>query len=198
MADGVADWVEFRAARERFRARMAGQAEVARLESAFALPASPGGFRLASPRIRSIPDPKGGTRDMADANQGIIDEFRANAGKVGGFFEGADMLLLHSVGAKTGTERTNPLLYLTDGRRFIVIASYGGAPHNPDWYHNLLANPEVTIELGTKTRRAVASRVPDAERDRLYAEMADRRPQFAEYERKTTRRIPVVALTPVD
>jgi deazaflavin-dependent oxidoreductase (nitroreductase family) len=199
MVDNLSGWREFSAARDRFRARLAGQAEVARLESAFALPATPGVFRRASPRIRSIPDPRRSERDMAeDANQPIIDEFRANAGKVGGYFDGADMLLLHSVGARTGKERTNPLLYLNDGGRIIVIASYGGAPQHPDWYYNLLAHPEVTVELGTETKRAVARQVPDAERDRLYAEMVRRRPQFAEYERKTTRRIPVVALTPVD
>jgi deazaflavin-dependent oxidoreductase (nitroreductase family) len=128
-------------------------------------------------------------------NARIIDEFRANVGKVGGFFEDATMLLLHTVGARTGQPRVNPLVYLPDGDRFVVVASKGGAPTNPDWYHNLRANPEVSIEVGTETIRVRANVVEDdAEREELYARQVARRPGFAEYLTRTTRRIPVIAL----
>jgi deazaflavin-dependent oxidoreductase (nitroreductase family) len=200
MVDGRSGWAEFCEARERFRSRLAGQAQIARLEVAFAAPALDAPAPARSPRMGLIRQRTGGARQMADDwNQPVIDEFRANAGKVGGFFEGADMLLLHSTGAKTGEKRTNPLLYIADdGGRMVVFATNGGADRAPDWYHNLLANPEVTVEVGTGTRRAVASPVTGEERDRLYAEMVRRRPQFADYELKTTRTIQGVALAPVD
>ena len=132
---------------------------------------------------------------MSDWNTGIIEEFRANAGKVGGPFEGAPMLLLHHVGAKSGTRRVNPLVYLPDGDRYVIIASKGGAPKHPDWYHNLVANPETTIEVGTETIPVRAEVITGEERDRLYARQAADRPAFAEYQAKTKRRIPVIALT---
>lgn len=131
-----------------------------------------------------------------DFNQQIIDEFRAHGGEVGGMFEGAPMLLLHHRGARSGQERINPLVYLADEGRYVVFASKGGAPTNPAWYHNLLANPDVTIEVGTETIRARAEEAKGEERDRLYRTQAERNPGFAEYERKTDRVIPVVVLTP--
>lgn len=105
------------------------------------------------------------------------------------------MLLLSTKGAKTGQHRTNPLMYLPDGDRWVVFASRGGAPTSPDWYHNLVANPDVTVEVGTETLKADAEVVGGHERDRLYARQAELYPQFGEYERRTTRKIPVVALT---
>ena len=136
---------------------------------------------------------------MSDFNQAIIDAFRANAGKVGGFFAGANMLLLHTIGAKSGQPRTNPMVYITDGDRLVVIASKGGAETNPDWYHNLLANPSVTVELGTKQFQARARAITEEpERSRLYAKMVAHRPGFAEYEQKTSRKIPAIVLERVD
>jgi deazaflavin-dependent oxidoreductase (nitroreductase family) len=132
---------------------------------------------------------------MSDFNQAVIDEFRTNDGKVGGYFAGANMLLLHTTGAKSGQPRTNPLVYVTDGDRLVIIASKGGADSNPDWYYNLLANPNVTVELGNERFQARASAVTEGpERDRLYAKMVEHRPGFAEYERKTSRKIPAVVL----
>jgi deazaflavin-dependent oxidoreductase (nitroreductase family) len=133
-----------------------------------------------------------------DFNARIIDEFRANDGKVGDPFEGTPLLLLHHVGAKTGQSRINPLAYLSDGDRYVIFASKAGAPTNPDWYHNLTAHPEVTIEVGTETVDVVASEATGEERDRLFATQAQRSPAFGEYEQKTGGRIiPVIVLTPV-
>jgi deazaflavin-dependent oxidoreductase (nitroreductase family) len=132
---------------------------------------------------------------MSDFNHATIDEFRANNGKVGGYFAGANMLLLHTIGAKSGQARTNPLVYITDGDRLVVIASKGGADRNPDWYYNLLANPIVTVELGTEQFQARATAVrEEPERSRLYAKMVEHRPGFAEYEQKTRRKIPAIVL----
>ena len=132
---------------------------------------------------------------MSDFNQHTIDEFRANNGKVGGYFAGANMLLLHTVGAKSGQPRTNPLVYVTDGEHIVIIASKGGADSNPDWYYNLLANPTVTVELGTEQFQARAIAVTEEpERSRLYAKMVEQRPGFAEYEKKTKRKIPAIIL----
>lgn len=129
-----------------------------------------------------------------DWNSKIIAEFRANDGKVGGPFEGAPLLLLTTRGRKSGAERTNPVMYLDDGDRLLVFASKAGAPTHPDWYLNLLAHPEVTVEVGTRTFRATAVALAGEERDRMYAEQARRYPGFAEYQSKTDRVIPVVAL----
>jgi deazaflavin-dependent oxidoreductase (nitroreductase family) len=132
---------------------------------------------------------------MSDFNKAVIDEFRANGGKVGGYFAGANMLLLHTVGAKSGAARTNPMVYVRDGDRLVVIASKGGADTNPDWYHNLLANPDVTVELGDEQFQARATAVTqEPERSRLYAKMVEHRPAFAEYEQKTSRKIPAIIL----
>ena len=131
---------------------------------------------------------------MNDRNRAIIDEFRQNEGKVGGGFQGAPLLLLSSVGAKTGRRLTTPLMYLPDDDRVIVFASKGGADSHPAWFHNLMANPSVSIEVGTETIKVAARRMQGEERDRLYARQAALYPQFAGYEAKTTRRIPVVAL----
>jgi deazaflavin-dependent oxidoreductase (nitroreductase family) len=135
--------------------------------------------------------------DREDWNASIIREFRENEGRVGGMFEGAPLLLLHTTGAKSGIERVNPLMYLPDDDRYVVIASKGGAPTNPDWYHNVIANPVVSIEVGTVTVSARARVAEGEERDRLYARQAALRPQFAEYQANTHRVIPVVVLEPV-
>lgn len=127
-------------------------------------------------------------------NDKIIAEFRANEGKVGGPFEGAPMVILTSTGAKTGKPHTNPLMYLPDGNRVVVFASMGGAPDNPQWFNNLVANPDATAEVGTEQFKVRAVVTQGEERDRLFEEQKKRYPQFAEYETKTTRKIPVVAL----
>jgi len=135
--------------------------------------------------------------ERTEWNRKIIDEFRANQGKVGGPFAGAPILLLHHKGAKTGTERVNPVAYQDlGGGRVAVFASKGGAPTNPDWFHNLVAHPDVTIEIGTDTV-PVKARVPeDAERATIWEKQKQLMPPFAEYEQKTTRTIPVVILEP--
>jgi deazaflavin-dependent oxidoreductase (nitroreductase family) len=133
---------------------------------------------------------------MSDWNSQIIEEFRANAGKVGGQFEGAPLLLLHSTGAKTGQARVNPIMYLADGDNLVVFASKAGAPTSPDWYHNLVANPRASVEIEDRTVNVVA-RVADAEtRERLWTQQKSLYPGFADYEAKTTREIPVVVLEP--
>ncbi len=131
---------------------------------------------------------------MSDFNAKIIEEFRANGGAVGGQFEGAPMVLLHSTGAKSGQERVNPVVYAADGDRFVVFASKAGADTNPDWYHNLVANPETVVEVGTETIPVVARVAEGDERDRLWSRQKESMPGFADYEQKTTRRIPVVVL----
>ena len=135
---------------------------------------------------------------MSDWNSKVIEELRANDGRLGGQFEGAPLLLLHTQGAKTGRERVTPIMYLDlDGRRF-VFASKAGADTDPDWYRNLTAQPEVKVEVGKHTYAAWAAPVDRSERDRIYAEQARRYPGFAEYEAKTSRVIPVVELKPKD
>jgi deazaflavin-dependent oxidoreductase (nitroreductase family) len=132
----------------------------------------------------------------ADFNAQIIEEFRANEGRVGGMFEGAPMLLLHHVGAKSGTPRVNPLMYQADDGRYVIFASKGGAPSNPDWFYNVKANPNTSIELGTEEIGVLAEQATGDERDRLFTRQKELAPQFAEYEQKTDRTIPVVILTP--
>jgi deazaflavin-dependent oxidoreductase (nitroreductase family) len=132
----------------------------------------------------------------ADFNTKIIEEFRANEGRVGGMFEGTPLLLLHHTGAKSGTSRVNPLAYLSDHGRYVIFASKGGAPTNPDWYHNLKKGPKVSIEVGTDTIDVVAEEETGDERERLYRAQAERSPQFEEYAMKTERIIPVIVLTP--
>jgi deazaflavin-dependent oxidoreductase (nitroreductase family) len=133
-----------------------------------------------------------------ERNMAIIQEFRANGGKVGGPFAGKSLLLLHTVGAKSGQPRINPVACIKDGDRLAIIASKGGAPTNPDWYYNILANPLVSLETGTENFQARASIAVEPERTRLYNQMVEMMPGFAEYERKTTRVIPVVILTPAN
>ena len=126
----------------------------------------------------------------------MIEEFRANHGKVGGNFEGAPLLLLHSTGAKSGQERVSPMMYLRRRRPLPRLRLQGRRPDNPDWYHNLKANPDATIEVGDDTVDVRAEELPRAERDEKYAEQAALYPGFADYEKKTDRVIPVVALVP--
>jgi len=139
--------------------------------------------------------------EVNDWNRKIIDEFRANGGKVGGIFEGAAILLLHTKGARSQQERINPLGYVRDGERFVVIASKGGAPTNPDWYHNILAHPDLTVEVGTGTVRVHATVAEEPERTRLYDKMVETMPAsvsrtYDDYRHKATRKIPVIVLTP--
>ena len=134
---------------------------------------------------------------MSDFNAPIIDEFRANGGKVGGMFEGAPLVLLHHKGAKTGRERVNPLMYQKVGDDIAVFASKGGAPAHPDWYHNLVANPDTSIEIGTETRNVHARVASPEERARIWDAQKQLFPQFAEYEKSSGgREIPVVLLEP--
>lgn len=132
-----------------------------------------------------------------DFNQRTIAEFRANRGEVGGPFAGAPMLLLHTVGARTGAERVNPMMYqdLGDGR-IAVFASKAGADADPDWYRNLVAQPAVTAEIGVETRRYVARTAEGAEREPIWAKQKSDYPGFAGYEARTSRTIPVVILAP--
>lgn len=128
-------------------------------------------------------------------NDRLIDDFRAHGGQItSGPFTGRSLLLLTTTGARTGQERTNPLAYSRDGDRFVIVASKGGAPRNPDWFHNLRAHPEVTVELGPEKFRARATVAGAVERRRLYDQHAAKMPAFAEYEKKTARKIPVVVL----
>ena len=134
---------------------------------------------------------------MTDFNTPIIDEFRAKGGKLGGSFEGAPVLLLHSTGAKSGKERVNPMMYQAVGDHYAVFASKAGAPTNPDWFHNLVAHPDATVEIGTETKSVHARVATGDERTRIWEAQKERYPGFAGYEAKTTREIPVVILEPV-
>jgi deazaflavin-dependent oxidoreductase (nitroreductase family) len=129
-----------------------------------------------------------------DFNTKIIEEFRANAGKVGGAFQGAPMLLLTSKGAKSGTPHITPLVYLRDGERIVVFASMGGAPKHPQWYRNIVANPEVEVEVGAERYAAKAVVTAGRERDDLFAKQVALIPTFGQYQERTTRVIPVVVL----
>ena len=140
---------------------------------------------------------------MTDMNSPVIEEFRANSGAVdesmGGFFKGKPLLLLNHTGAKSGMARTTPLVYAPHDGSYIVTASKGGADHHPHWFLNVRANPSVTIEVGAERLRARATIVEEGpDRDKLYAKMVAVMGQFADYEQKTDRRIPVVVLDPVD
>jgi deazaflavin-dependent oxidoreductase (nitroreductase family) len=128
-------------------------------------------------------------------NQKIIEEFRANDGKVGGYFANMNLLLLHTTGAKSGQKRINPVAYTRQDGKLVVIASKGGAPTNPDWYYNIVANPEVSVEVGTEKFEAQATVVEEPERTRLYDNMAEQYPGFEEYRQKADREIPVITLT---
>jgi deazaflavin-dependent oxidoreductase (nitroreductase family) len=137
--------------------------------------------------------------DFDEMNRQVIAEFRENGGVVdeaaGGYFKGKPILLLHTRGARTGAERVNPLMPLDEGDHRFVFASNGGAPVNPDWYHNLRATPDVTVETATETYPARATVITGDERDRVYGAMASRFPQFAEYQEGNPRTIPVIELT---
>ncbi len=131
---------------------------------------------------------------MSDWNDKIIEEFRTNGGKVGGPFAGAPLLLLHSTGAKTGRVRVNPLMYLPVDGGFAVFASRAGGPVNPDWYHNLVANPRARVEVGTDTFEVTARVASGPEREAIWERQKRAYPRFADYERKTDREIPVLVL----
>ena len=133
-------------------------------------------------------------KTLNDWNANVIAEFRANEGRVGGNFEGAPVLLLHTTGKKSGLDRVNPMMYLELDGAIYVFASKAGAPDHPDWFHNLVANTDVTVEVGTESYKATAEPVSRSERDRIYALQVERFPGFGEYEQKTTRVIPVVKL----
>jgi deazaflavin-dependent oxidoreductase (nitroreductase family) len=132
--------------------------------------------------------------DMNDFNAQIIDEFRANNGQVGGGFAGAPMILLHHTGAKSGTERVSPLVYQAVGDGWAIFASKGGAPDNPDWFHNVKANPETTVEVGADKFDVVARVAEGDERETIWTKQKQDFPNFAEYEANTDRIIPVVVL----
>ncbi len=132
--------------------------------------------------------------DANDFNAPIIEEFRANGGKLGGNFEDAPMLLLHHRGAKTGKERVNPVMYRPVGDSMAVFGTKAGAPTNPDWYHNLVAHPSTVVEVGTDTVPVVARVADDAERATIWEAQKREYPGFAEYEKMTSRQIPVVIL----
>ncbi len=134
--------------------------------------------------------------DFNEFNQGVISEFRANDGIVSGAFAGAPMILVNHHGARSGKEYTAPLVYTRDGDNYIVIASKGGAPDDPQWFRNLVANPDVTVEVGTETIPVRARVAEGDERARLFRAQADAMPNFDEYAKATSREIPVVVLEP--
>jgi deazaflavin-dependent oxidoreductase (nitroreductase family) len=134
------------------------------------------------------------TTDYNEFNRKLIEEFRENGGKVSGMFAGAPLLLLTTTGARSGQPRVAPLAYTTDNDRLVVIASKGGAPTHPDWFYNVRSNPDVTVELGAEAFPARATILQGAERQRLFDQMAAQMPNFAEYQRNTTRQIPVIVL----
>jgi deazaflavin-dependent oxidoreductase (nitroreductase family) len=132
--------------------------------------------------------------DFAGYNAAVIDEFRNNGGNVTGMFEGAPLVLITTTGAKSGTRRTSPVVHTNDGDNVVIIASKGGAPTHPDWFHNLVANPDVTVELPNETYEARARVAQGEERERLWRAQADQMPTFDDYQKNTTRQIPVVVL----
>jgi deazaflavin-dependent oxidoreductase (nitroreductase family) len=132
---------------------------------------------------------------MSEFNKKVIQEFRANGGTVGGVFENMALLLLHTSGAKTGEPRLNPTAYINEGEHLVIAASKAGADTHPDWYYNLLANPEVTVEVGDEKFSAVAESAQEPERTHLYDKLKQKYPGFADYEQKTKRVIPVIKLT---
>lgn len=132
--------------------------------------------------------------ELHDLNTKVIGEFRENKGIVGGNFEGSNLLLLHTIGARTGQSRINPLVYLADDECFIIVASFAGSPSSPPWFHNLKASPEVDIEVGDEVFRAKATILEEPDRSTLYSKVEDAMPIFTEYQAKTTRVIPVISL----
>jgi deazaflavin-dependent oxidoreductase (nitroreductase family) len=135
---------------------------------------------------------------MSDWNEKIIEEFRANSGRVGGYFEGAPMILIHHVGAKSGVERVTPLVHFPeDDERTVIVASAGGAPNHPAWFHNLKANPKIEVEVGAEAYTVVAEEITGPERDEVWERVTTKAPGFADYQRKTDRVIPLLRLTRV-
>lgn len=135
------------------------------------------------------------TAALDDFNRAIVEEFRANSGRVGGPFEGATLLLLHTVGAKSGQPRLSPLAYLTIDEKMIIVGSYAGAPNNPAWVHNLRADPAARVEVGTETWDVVARELPADERDAMWPKVVEYSSVFAGYQANTTRTIPLFELT---
>jgi deazaflavin-dependent oxidoreductase (nitroreductase family) len=133
----------------------------------------------------------------AEYNAKVIDQFRANEGRVGGIWEGTPLLLLHHIGAKSGVSRVSPVGYMLDEPRYLIFASNGGALSNPDWYHNLKAQPDTRIEVGGETIDVVAEEATGEDRERLFARGVERFPDLAKHARKTERVIPVIVLTPL-
>jgi deazaflavin-dependent oxidoreductase (nitroreductase family) len=132
--------------------------------------------------------------ERTEFNRKVIEEFRSTGGTVGGPFKGAPMILVTHKGAKSGKEYTTPLVYTRDSDRYVIIASMGGAPEDPQWFRNIVAHPDVTLEVGTEKFAAKARVAEGEERARLYRAQADLMPNFDEYAAKTTRQIPVVVL----
>lgn len=135
------------------------------------------------------------TAALDDFNRSIVEEFRANGGKVGGPFEGGTLLLLHTTGAKSGESRLSPLAYLMIDGKMIIVGSYAGAPKHPAWVHNLRANPKAYIEIGTEAYDVAVRELPENERNATYPKLIELAPVFAEYQAKTTRPIPLFELT---
>jgi deazaflavin-dependent oxidoreductase (nitroreductase family) len=140
---------------------------------------------------------RGMSESVSPWNREIVDEFRSNGGNVGGNFNGAPLLLLHTIGARAGNERVNPLMYQDLGGPVAVFATTGGAPSHPDWYHNLVSHPEISAEIGTETRRFRARTATGAERDRIWMKQKGDYHGFAHYESQTDRVIPVIILEPL-
>lgn len=134
---------------------------------------------------------------MSDFNAQIIEEFRSNEGKVGGMFEQVTLLLLHHTGRKSGKAFIAPLVYFTDGERFVIVASKAGAPEHPEWYNNLMASGETSIEIGTETKSIRAIELTGDERDTMWASIVSKSPGFGEYQQNTKRLIPLIGLHPV-
>ncbi len=132
--------------------------------------------------------------NVNDWNKQVIEEFHANGGKVGGQFQGANLLLLHTIGAKSHQERINPLAYFKEGDDFVIVASKAGAPTHPDWYYNILAHPEVTLEVGTETFKAHATVAEQPERDQIFENVVKQAPNFGDYQKDNPRVIPIVLL----
>jgi deazaflavin-dependent oxidoreductase (nitroreductase family) len=155
------------------------------------MPKSEEELRRESERMAN--DPKA----LDQVNERVIKEFRENKGKVGGVFEGMPVLLMTMTGAKSGRTLIRPVCYTRDGDSIVIIASYGGNPHNPPWYHNLVAHPVITVEVGAEKFRAKATVATGQERQRLFEQMAKQMSFFGDYQKKTARQIPVLTLNRV-
>lgn len=133
---------------------------------------------------------------MVDFNQQVINEFRESGGAPGGMFAGRHILLLHHVGAKTGTERINPLVYMPDGDSYVIVASKNGSPEHPAWFHNLKAHPDIKVEVGPDVIDVTAAEATGEERERIFGRLSEQLPEFLDYQAKTARVFPVIVLTP--